>query len=139
MNYTFTGKIAKDGRYLTYSDDIRLDRNGKKWSVDGFAHNPDGQDIKSGAMIQGLDHYGHKAGEEVAITIIDKPQFFGIDEWGTLDEARGDIQLEVPLHSKWGLTVEHFGKHVRITFSFLANKSYGECVLYDLKLVDFNW
>jgi len=139
MNCKFTGKIAKDGKYLTYSDDIRLSYYSKGWRVGGFAHNPDGQDIKSGTMVQGADHYGHKAGEEIGITIIDKPEFFGLAEWNTLDAARHAINEGVPLKSKWGLPAEHFGQHVPITFAFLSRESYGECILYDLKIVEFGW
>jgi len=140
MEIRFTGKIAKDGKFLTTSDDIRLDKNGKgKWSLVGFAHNPDGQDIKSSSMIQGADHYGHKAGETIGITIIDTPQFFGLDDWDTLDEARLALNEGVPLNSKWGFPAGHFGKHARITFSFMNNESFGECIIYDLKIKSWSW
>ena len=117
MRFTFSGKIAKDGKLLTTSDDIRLDKVGNKWSLVGFAHNPDGQDIKGIKFEQNGDHYGVKDGGIVSGALIDTPQFFGIDQWDSLDEARKALEIG----------------NVRITFDFLDNKSYGECVLYEIK------
>ena len=140
MRFIFTGKIAKEGKYLTTSDDIRLDKGGNgKWSLVGFAHNPDGQDVKRIKFEQQGDHYGVKDGDIVNAALIDTPQFFGIDQWDNLDEARKALNEGVPLNSKWGLPADQFGKHVRITFDFLDNESYGECEIYDLKIKEFSW
>jgi hypothetical protein len=136
MRFTFKGKIAKDGRYLTTSDDIRLDKNGLgKWQLVGFAHNPDGYDRKDSTMIQHGDHYGQKNGNVTRVTLIDTPEFFGVESWDTLDEARLALNEGVPLNTKWGFDAESFGKHARITF----NSRYGECVIYDLDLQSFSW
>ena len=106
MRIVFSGKIAKNGKYLTKSDDIRLIRKGDgKWSLVGFAHNPDGQDLKR-IKLGGISG-----------VLIDTPQFFGIDQWDSLDEARKALEVG----------------NVHITFDFLDNKSYGECVLYEIK------
>jgi len=140
MNFKMSGKIAKDEQYITSSDDIRLDRNGRgKWHIVGFAHNPDGQDIKVGKMVQGADHYGHKTGDAVSVKLIDMPQFWSMEEWDTIDEARHDISEGVPLNRKWGFSAAHFGRHVPITFRFLATESLGDCILYDLRALGFSW
>lgn len=128
MRIVFSGKIAKNGKYLTKSDDIRLIRKGDgKWSLVGFAHNPDGQDLKR-IKLGGISG-----------VLIDTPQFFGIDQWDNLDEARRALNEDVPLNSKWGLPADQFGKHARITFAFLGEESYGECIIYELKLKEFSW
>ena len=39
MNIKMKGKIAKNGKYLTSTDDVRLDVGGNgKWCIAGFAH-----------------------------------------------------------------------------------------------------
>ena len=140
MNIKMKGKIAKNGKYLTSTDDVRLDVGGNgKWCIAGFAHNPDGQDIKAMSFQQSGDHYGHKDGEIVGARLIDTPQFFSRIEWATLDAARKDINEGVPLESKWGFPVDHFGKHVPITFRFLEKEGLGDCELYDIEVVNWSW
>jgi hypothetical protein len=143
MNVKMRAKIAKGGKYLTSSDDVRLDmrttETGHVWEIGGFAHNPDGQDIKGGSFVQGGDHYGHVAGERMGCKLLDTPQFFGLKTWETLDAARADIREGVPLVSKWGFPAEHFGPHVPITFAFLGREGLGECVLYDIQDVRVSW
>lgn len=134
MEIQFKGKIAKNRKYLTKSNDIRLSRSAEGWQLTGFAHNPDGQDIKRSTMIQRQAHYGHQAGETVGISIIDTPQFCGRDTWPTLDEARRHLNEDVPLVSKWGSPSSHFGEHVAITLD-----GYGECILYDLAVTAWSW
>lgn len=148
MNFKGKAKIAKNGRYLTTTDDLRIDKGwyddieGNKiwgWVIGGFAHNPDGMDRKDGSMIQSGDHYGKKNGEHVTVTFIDMPQFFGSSGWPTLDALNNDISEGVPLNTKLGFPAEHFGKHVPITFRFLAEEGLGDCVLYDIEITQFGW
>lgn len=145
MRFVGKCKIGKtvDGVriHVTNCDDLRVEFVRGKWDVGGFAHNPDGQDIKDTSFVQGAEHYGRKAGETVSAKIIDTPQFFGINRGETTESILVNIREAVPLNSKWGLPYDHFGKHYPITFEFCGQDPHGlgECFLYDIKFTSWSW
>ena len=67
---------------------------------------------KKSSMTQSGDHYGHKDGDTIGITIIDKPQFSARHEWNTKDEAIAALNNPNGL----SITFDLFGRDTNIDY-----------------------